>query len=59
MQISDIYVSITGSLLPQINIRLCRKNSQHSMLAHTDFNDILIENYEQEIFLTFILEDGV
>ena len=51
--------STTGSLLQQINISLCRENSQNYMLAHTDFNKISIDNYKQESLPIFMLEDCV
>ena len=56
IKISDIYVSTTGSILQLINFHWCRKNSQNSMLANPDFNNISIENYEQEILQTFMSE---
>ena len=47
INVAEIYVSTTESLLMQINIRLCSKNSQHNMLAHPDFKDISIDTYKQ------------
>ena len=58
-KISDIYVSTTGYLLQKVNIFCCRINSQHSMLAHNDLNNISIEPYKHEILTTFMLEYGV
>ena len=55
MNVTKIYVITTASLLQQINIRRYRKNIQHSMLAHTDLNNVSIDNYKQEIFTTFML----
>ena len=37
MKISDIYVSIDGYLLDDVNIDWFRENSQHYMLAHPDY----------------------
>ena len=59
MKISNIYVSITGYLLKVIDTNWCRKNSQHYMLAYTDFNHNSIDTHKQVIFPTFMLEDGV
>ena len=58
INISDIYVSITESLLHMINISRCRENSLHYMLAHLDFKDNLIDNYKREILPIFMLADG-
>ena len=55
MKFSNVYVSITGYLLQQINIHQCKEKSQHYMLAHPDFNKISTDTYKQEIFLTFML----
>ena len=44
IEISDIYVSTNWYLLQQISMNRNMKNSQHSMLAHPDFNNILIDN---------------
>ena len=44
IKIDDIYVSTNGFLLQQINMCWCRENSQHSMLDHTNFNNISIDN---------------
>ena len=44
IQIFDIYVRTTRSLLQQINIRWCREIIQRYMLANTDFNNISIDN---------------
>ena len=54
---ADIYVSITVSLLQQINICWCRNNCQYSMPAHPEFKNIPMENYKREILLTFMLAD--
>ena len=59
INVVNIYVSITGSLLPQINICGCRENIQNSTPVHSDFNDILIVTYKREIFPTFMLSGGV
>ena len=59
IKIADIYVSISGYLLQQINIHQCKKNIQHSMLDHLDFNDMSIEPYKREIFPTLLLAYGV
>ena len=55
MNVADIYVRTTGYLLPIIHFLQCRKNSQHSMSANTDFNNISMDKYKQEIFPTFVL----
>ena len=59
IKIDNICVIITESLLHLINIRWCRKNSQHYMLGHPNFNNISIENYRWEIFPKFMSADGV
>ena len=56
IKISDIYVNTTGFLLQLINFRRCRKNSQHSMLANPDFNNISIDDYKQYILPKFMFE---
>ena len=52
IKITDIYVGTTLFLLQQINFCWCRHNIQHSMLADREFNNIAIEHYRQERFLT-------
>ena len=59
IKISNIYVSINGSILQQINISWSRGNSQHLMLAHLDFNKSSFDIYKQEIFPTCMLSDCV
>ena len=44
---SNIYVSITVYLLWLICISWGRGNSQHSMLANTEYNNISVDNYYQ------------
>ena len=58
LKIDDIYVSTTWYLFKQINIQMRRNNTQHSMLALFNINNIAIDNYKQEIFRTFMLADG-
>ena len=58
LKIDDIYVSTTWYLFQQINIQMRRNNTQHSMLALFNINNIAIDNYKQEIFRTFMLADG-
>ena len=48
MKNSNIYVSINGYLLQEIIIHWCRKNSQHSMVSLTIFNNILIYTWQQK-----------
>ena len=57
--IYNIYVIINGYLFQDIDFHQCRGNSQHSMLSLPAFNNIKIYTYQQEIFLTFMLSDGV
>ena len=52
--ITDIYFSITFSLIQLIYIRCRWKNIQRSILANTDFNNISIDNYKREILQIFI-----
>ena len=59
IKIDDIYARTTGYLIQHIHVHWCMQNSQHSMFAHPDFNNILIDNYNREILLTFMLADGV
>ena len=42
INVAGVYVITTGSLLQVIYIRCCRENSQHSVLDHPDFDNILI-----------------
>ena len=58
IQIFDIYVRTTRSLLQQINIRWCREIIQRYMLANTDFNNISIDNQKWEILPTLVLADN-
>ena len=59
IKIDDIYFSTTG-YLPQLrNICQYRKNIQHSILYHTNFIYISIDNCKWELFPTFLFEDGV
>ena len=44
--IANIYVGITGHLIQVNNIHLCKEKIQHSMLDHTDFNDISTDTYK-------------
>ena len=55
MNVYDIYVSTTRSILHMIYISWCRKNSQHYMSANTDFNKMSMDNDKQEIFMTLML----
>ena len=59
MEISDIYVSASKSILRKLSIIWCKKNIQHSMLSHPDLNNNVIGVYKQEILPTFILEHDV
>ena len=43
IKITDIFVGMTESILQQINIHWYKKNNQHYMLAHPDFNNISIK----------------
>ena len=56
INVADIYVSITGSLLMHINICWRRGNCQDSMPDHPDFTNTSMRNYKGEILLTVILE---
>ena len=47
---ANIYVSGSWYLLQLIDITWYKENIQHSMLAHTDFNVIAIDNYKSKIF---------
>ena len=55
--ISDIYVSITVSLLHMIYIYIhwVGGNSQYSMLDRPYYNNMLFDNYKREIFRTFMI----
>ena len=55
MNVADIYVSTTGSLLTMIHFRQCGKKNQYSISSNPKFNNILMENYKQKIFPTFML----
>ena len=55
IKISGFYISPTGSLIQLINICRCRENSQDYMLDNTDYNNISIDIYKQEILPTFML----
>ena len=57
IKFSDNFISPTWYQLQQINIHRCRYNIQNSMLSHPDLNIIAIDNYKQEIFITFMLAD--
>ena len=59
IKISDIYVSTNWYILYKLNICWCRENSEHSMSANTDFNNISVENPKWKILPTFMLADGV
>ena len=54
MNVVDIYVSTTGYLL-QIIYSSVQRNYPTFMLANPDYNNISIENYKWETFLTFML----
>ena len=56
IKMSDIYVSITVSLLLLIYMNCARKNSQHSMLANHGYKNNSIGKYYREILPTFMLE---
>ena len=53
--ISDIYVRTTVYLLQVIYIRWCRGNIQFSMSANSDFKNISMDNYKQELLTQFML----
>ena len=59
INIAEIYVRTTVSLLQQIHICCYRENIKYYMLAHPDFNNISIDTYKQEILSTFLLANGV
>ena len=59
MKSSNIYVSINGYLLQEINIHGWKINIQYFRLDHPVFHDINIEINKQEIYMTFMLADGV
>ena len=58
MKTYDIFDSITGYLLQEINIRWCRASRQHFMLALPVFNDIPIFTYQRGTLPTFMLAYG-
>ena len=55
MNVADIYVRTTRSLLQITYFCWCRENIQHSMLDHPYFNQISMDSYKIEIFMTFML----
>ena len=59
INVSDIYIITTGFLPPQINIHQGRENIQNYMFDFTDYNNISMDSYKQEMFTTFMLEDCV
>ena len=59
MEVSDIYVRITGYLFQDINMHWWKEHIQHSMLAITVLDHIPIYTYQWERSLTCILSDGV
>ena len=59
MKITEIYVRINGYLIQEIIIYGYWKSNQQYMLDHLFFNEISIYTYRPEIFLTFMLSDGV
>ena len=47
MDVADISISTTGSLLLKLTyINRYRNNTQHSMLANSDYNNISIDKYK-------------
>ena len=50
-----IYASITESLLQQINITQFMEKIKHSMLSHSNFNNITIDDDRAEILPIFML----
>ena len=59
INVTDIYISTSGSLFLQINILPGMINRQHFMLANPVFYKVSTDTYKQERFLTFVLADGV
>ena len=51
----NIQVFGSLSLLQLINIRWVSKNGQHQVLSYPDYNSISIDNYQHDIFKTFML----
>ena len=48
MNVADVYVRTTGSLLKIIYICRYRNNIQHYMLTNPDYSNISIRNYKQK-----------
>ena len=59
MIIAKTFASFNLYLLQQINIHWNKKNSEYSILADPDVNEIAIGTYKQEIFPKLILIDVV
>ena len=56
MNVTDSYVSTSGSLLQMIYFSRYMESIQHYTLDNPFYNQISIENYKQEILTTFMLE---
>ena len=52
---ANTYVRNNVSQIKKININWCSKNSQQYMLDNPDLKNISIDDYKQEILLTFML----